>query len=79
MLDVIARINRELGTTAVVIREGNDWMVFAVSGNVARKRTVQIPRRGGLEAMVGSGLQPGEQVITYPGDRVADGARVKPR
>ena len=65
--------------TSALFREGNDWMVFVASGNVARKRAVQIPRRGGLEAMVESGLQPGEQVITYPGDRVADGARVKPR
>lgn len=30
-------------------------------------------------ALVETGLQPGERVIAYPGDRVADGARVKPR
>lgn len=65
--------------TSALFREGNDWMVFVASGNVAHKRTVQITRRGGLEAMVESGLQPGEQVITYPGDRIADGGRVRPR
>lgn len=61
--------------TRLGVRPGETVWVEFLQG----KRAVQIPRRGGLEAMVESGLQPGEQVITYPGDRVADGARVKPR
>lgn len=64
---------------SALFREQDDWMAFTVSGDVARKRVVQIARRGGLEAMVATGLAPGERVIVYPGDRLSDGARVYTR
>lgn len=65
--------------TSALFREGDSWMVFTASEGIARKRTVQIARRSGLDALVDVGLQPGERVIIYPGDRVADGMRVRPR
>ena len=64
---------------SALFREGNDWMVFTVSGDVAHKRAVRIARRGALEAVVEAGLQPGDRVIVYPSERVADGVRVTPR
>lgn len=64
---------------SALFREADNWMVFIVSDGVARKRTVQIGRRSGVEAMVATGLQPGERVIVYPADRVSDGVRVKTR
>lgn len=64
---------------SALFREGDHWAVFVASGGRAHKRPVQIARRSGLEAMVGKGLEPGDQVIVYPGDAVKDGVRVKPR
>jgi len=64
---------------SALFREGDQWAVFTLSGSRAHKRTVQVFRRNGLEAVVGKGLEPGEQVIVYPGDAVKDGVRVKPR
>jgi len=65
--------------SSALFREGADWKVFVVSGGVARTRAVKITRRSAREAMVEAGLQPGEAVIVYPGDRIADGVRVRPR
>jgi HlyD family secretion protein len=62
-----------------LFREGEQWAVFVLSSGRAHKRIVKIGRRGGSEAMVEQGLEPGEQVIVYPSDAVQDGVRVKPR
>jgi HlyD family secretion protein len=64
---------------SALFREGEQWSVFVVTGGRAHKRSVRISGRNGLEAMVEKGLEPGEQVIAYPGDTVKDGVRVKPR
>ncbi|HSF47777.1 MAG TPA: HlyD family efflux transporter periplasmic adaptor subunit [Burkholderiales bacterium] len=62
-----------------LFREGDRWTVFAVSGNRAQRRVVQLERHGTLEVAVSDGIKPGEQVIVYPGDAVRDGAGVKAR
>ena len=49
---------------------------------VAQRRRVRPVGRGrhtGLEAEIVSGLEPGEQVVLYPNERVADGVRVAAR
>ncbi len=40
-------------------------------------RRVEPGRRSGLRTQVVQGLEPGEKVITHPGDRVSDGVRVE--
>ncbi len=60
-----------------LFREGEGWAVFTVQGEVARKRSVKVPRRNGVEAMVEHGLQPGERVVVYPSDALRDGAKVE--
>ena len=62
---------------AAIFREGDQWQVFVADGSRARKRAVKISRRNGTDAVVESGLQPGERVIVYPSDAVRDGARIR--
>lgn len=63
--------------TGALFRQGADWAVLTFSEGFARLRKVQIGRSSGSEAQVLSGLQEGEKLILYPGDRIRDGQRVK--
>jgi HlyD family secretion protein len=63
--------------TGALFRQGADWAVLTFSDGFARLRKVQIGRSSGSEAQVLSGLQEGEKLILYPGDRIRDGQRVK--
>jgi HlyD family secretion protein len=62
-----------------LFRDGGTWAVFTVSGGQARKRTIQVGRRGGVTALLEKGIEPGEYVIVYPSDTVQDGVRVAVR
>ena len=62
---------------SALFRDGEQWTVFTVAGGKAALRAVQLGRRGGMEAVVEKGLQPGEKVIVHPGDSVRDGRRIK--
>jgi HlyD family secretion protein len=68
----------KLPLTALV-RDGEDWTVFVVSGGRARTRRVTIGHRGAFEGEIISGLQAGEEIIRYPSDIIRDGLRVRPR
>ncbi len=61
---------------AALFRDGAQWAVFVADGNVARKRVIEIARRGAREAQVEKGLAPGERVIVYPGDAVREGRKI---
>lgn len=62
---------------SALFRDGDQWAAFIVANGKAARRMVQPGRRGGLEAVVEKGLQPGEKVIVHPGDTIRDGRRVK--
>jgi HlyD family secretion protein len=62
---------------AALFREGEHWAVFVAEGSRARLRIVEIGRRNDLEAEVLKGLREGDNVITYPGDRLRDGLRIQ--
>ena len=62
---------------AALFRDGDGWALFVVEGVRAKKRTVKLERRNGVEAMIGEGLQPGEQVVVYPSDALREGAKVE--
>jgi HlyD family secretion protein len=62
-----------------LFRDKDDWTVFAVVNGVARRRTVVLSQRGATSAAVQQGLDPGDMVILFPTDAVAEGARVRPR
>lgn len=61
---------------ALFQRDG-EWKAFVVEGGRARLRTVEAGRSNGVETQISGGLAEGERVIVYPGDRVADGVRVR--
>jgi HlyD family secretion protein len=62
---------------SALFRDGEQWAVFTIANGKAARRIVQLGRRGGMEAVVEKGLQPGEKVIVHPGDTVRDGRRIK--
>lgn len=62
---------------SALFRDREQWAVFTIANGKAARRIVQLGRRGGLEAVVEKGLQPGEKVIVHPGDSVRDGRRIK--
>ena len=61
--------------SALFQREGS-WMVFSVVDGRARERRVDVGHRTGAAAEVKGGLREGDEVIVFPSDKVADGARV---
>ncbi len=64
---------------AALFRDGDGWATFVVEDGRARRRAVQVGHRTERAAEVLSGLDEGETVILYPGDRVEEGGRVSPR
>jgi len=63
--------------TGALFRSGPQWQVFVVDNGRAERRDVDVLRRSGSLAAIAGGLSPGEEVIVYPGDRVAAGVAVR--
>ena len=55
------------------------WSVFRVRNGRARLASVQVGHRNPFEVEITDGLAPGDTVIRYPTDKLADGARVNAR
>jgi HlyD family secretion protein len=62
-----------------LFRRGDRWAVFVLDGGRAAAKTVELGLRGAREAEVVAGLAERDEVILYPGNDLADGARVAPR
>lgn len=62
--------------TSALFREADQWTLFVIDNGRARRRTVEIGHRNGLNAQILSGLNEGDLVITHPDERIADGVRV---
>jgi HlyD family secretion protein len=79
---VEARIQVDHRDSAVVIpasalfRDGDGFSTFLVRGQLAKKVKVEIGARTPDWAEVKSGLAPGDVVVLYPSDQVADGVKV---
>jgi HlyD family secretion protein len=65
--------------TGALFRHGDQWNVFVVKDGRAQIRDVRLVRRSGRLAAIDAGLNEGEAVIVYPGDRVVSGGRVTTR
>lgn len=63
---------------SALFRDGDRWAVFVIAGERAAKRHVEIGHRGDREAEALAGVAEGDRVVTHPGDRLTDGARVEP-
>jgi HlyD family secretion protein len=55
-----------------------EWQAYVVRGGRAQVQPVKVGRSNGVETEILSGLEPGDRVIVYPGDKVTDGTRVTP-
>lgn len=64
---------------SALFRDEGAWAAFVVADGVARQVRLQLGERNDRLAEVLSGLEPGDVVVTHPGDAVADGVRVAPR
>ena len=64
--------------SAGLFRRGTAWAAYVIRSGRARLVPVQAGRTSGTETQVEAGLQEGDEVILYPGDRVHDGQRVAP-
>ena len=62
---------------SALFRHAGAWSVFVVDGSRARRRDVSVGQRGGFAAEIQKGLAPGETIVLYPSDRLADGVRIR--
>ncbi len=64
--------------TGALFQRGGAWQCFVLENGRARRRDVQVGHSNGVATEVLGGLREGDTVIVYPGDKVAEGARVTP-
>jgi HlyD family secretion protein len=65
--------------TSALFRSGDEWAVFTVSQNSARRQSVDIGHQRGLFTEIVSGLDEGDLVITHPDERIEDGVKITER
>ena len=63
--------------TSALFRHGDEWAVYTIDGNRARRTVVAVGHRTDQFAEVTAGLANGAVVILHPGDTLADGTRVR--
>jgi HlyD family secretion protein len=61
-----------------LFQRGDQWQCFVLADGRARLRPVRVGHTNGLATEILSGLEVGDQVVLYPGDKVTDGAHVEP-
>ncbi len=64
--------------SGALFQRAGAWRVFAVEGGRAHSRVVQVGHGNGIRSEILAGLREGDQVIVYPGDKVAEDTRVIP-
>ena len=62
-----------------LFRRDGKWTVFLVTDGRAAARSVEVGLLGAREAEIVAGLAQGDEVVLYPGNDLAEGARVKAR
>jgi HlyD family secretion protein len=65
--------------TSSLFRSAGEWSAFVIDGEVIRLRPVRIGQRNEQVAEVLEGLAPGDRVVAYPGESLADGVKVRVR
>ena len=64
---------------SAVFRKDDDWFVYRVHRAKAQLTKVEIGNNNGTQAQITEGLSENDAVVLYPGNRVTNGTRVKPR
>lgn len=62
-----------------LFRYQDNWSVFIIENNQAKRQTVSIGQRNGLSAQILSGLKEGQMVINHPSNLIEDTVSVKER
>ncbi|MGY6631605.1 MAG: efflux RND transporter periplasmic adaptor subunit [Wenzhouxiangella sp.] len=62
---------------SALFRHGDGWAVYTVEQGRARLQPVERGRSSGLGVHITEGLDAGIQVVNHPGDRLADGVRLR--
>ncbi|MEJ2435289.1 MAG: efflux transporter periplasmic adaptor subunit, partial [Pseudolabrys sp.] len=78
-ITVFTRDNAIIVPAGALFRIGQAWKLYVMKDGRAALHDVKLVRRSGGLAAVTAGVEPGERVIVYPSDWVADGVRVTAR
>lgn len=62
-----------------LFRDGQHWAVFVVENHRAALRHIDVGYNNGLSAEIRAGLEPGEQVIMHPSDKIRVGSYLRLR
>jgi len=65
--------------TSALFRQGEDWAVYVVEGDLANATVVEVGHQTGREAEIVSGVLEGQPVIVHPGDTLSDGVSIERR
>ena len=65
--------------TGALFRDGDCWAVFVAKADHAELVHVELAHRNDNQAEVVNGLQEGDRVILYPGDRIENGVAIEER
>lgn len=65
--------------SGALFRSDDGWGAFIVSDGRAVLKAVRLGRRGAERVEILGGIEPGDELVVYPSDRVEDGARVRAR
>lgn len=61
---------------AALFRNGDAWQAFVVRNGHAVRADVSVGQTNELDAQILNGLQPGDQVILHPSDKITDGVPI---
>jgi HlyD family secretion protein len=64
--------------SGALFRRGQQWAAFVIRAGRAQLRRVEPGRSSGAEVQILGGLEEGDSVILYPGDRIREAQRVRP-
>lgn len=62
--------------SGALFRHGQEWAAFILKDGHAHLKQVKVGRSSGTEVQILEGLNPGDEVIMYPGNHIKDGMRV---
>lgn len=64
--------------TGGLFRRGSEWAAFTLRDGKTVLRMVKAGRTSGTEVQILAGLEAGEEIVLYPGDRIRENVRVRP-
>ncbi|XDD50690.1 efflux RND transporter periplasmic adaptor subunit [Leptospira sp. WS92.C1] len=69
--------NQIIAPTSALFREGENWFVFKVLKNKAKKIKIKLEAKSGENALITDGLIEGDEVILYPGEGIKENVKIR--